>query len=75
VDRDEAAASFLGRIIVKFDDRADIAPWIQHHVPGEIGDLAGAQAGSGASDGGLSEKYLRKTSLFSTAVLQKAPVE
>jgi hypothetical protein len=26
VDRDEAAASLLGRIIVKFDDRADLAP-------------------------------------------------
>jgi hypothetical protein len=25
VDRDEAAASLLGRIIVKFDDRADLA--------------------------------------------------
>ena len=42
--RGSESASLLGRIIAKFDDRSDLAPWVQHHVPGEIGDLAGAQA-------------------------------
>ena len=42
---DQSATLLLRRVIPKFDDRSDLAPRIQDHLPRELRDLARAQAG------------------------------
>ena len=42
--RDQSAAAVLGRGIAQLDHRTDVAGWIEHHVPGQLGDLTGPQA-------------------------------
>jgi len=42
--RDEPAAFLLGRAVAQLDHMADFAGRAHHHVPGQVGDLAGAQA-------------------------------
>ena len=44
VNGDSAAASHLGHMIAQFDDRVDLARSVEHHLPCEICDLAGAKA-------------------------------
>jgi hypothetical protein len=43
VDGNEPAAALLGCPIAKLDHGGHSAASIEHHVPGQIGDLAGAQ--------------------------------
>ena len=43
--RNAAAAVLLGDAVVQLDGLADLAGRIEHHVPGQPGDLAGPQAG------------------------------
>ena len=47
VHRDQSAAAVLGRDIAQLDHRTDVAGWIEHHVPGQVGDLTGPQASLG----------------------------
>ena len=47
VHRDQSAAAVLGRDIAQLDHRTDVAGWIDHHVPGQVGDLNGPQASLG----------------------------
>jgi hypothetical protein len=47
VDRNAAAAVLLGDAVVELDGLADLAGRIEHHVPGQIGNLAGPQPGFG----------------------------
>ena len=44
---DQSAAAVLGRGIAQLDHRPDVAGWIDHHVPGQVGDLTGPQASLG----------------------------
>jgi len=44
VHRDQSAAAVLGRVIAQLDHRTNVACRIDHHVPGQIGDLTGTQA-------------------------------
>ena len=43
MDRDQPTVSFLGRLVPELDHWADLAARIENHVPGQAGDLAGAQ--------------------------------
>ena len=45
VDRNAAAAVLLGDAVAELNRLANLAGWIEHHVPGQPSDLAGAQAG------------------------------
>ena len=47
VYRDQSAAAVLGRNVAQLDHRTNVAGWIEHHVPGQVGDLTGAQASLG----------------------------
>src|SRR5580704_3372715 len=47
VDRDQASAAVLGRGIAQLDHHTDVAGWIEHHVPGQLGNLTGSQASLG----------------------------
>ena len=47
VHRDQSAAAVLGRDVAQLDHRTDVASWIEHHVPGQVGDLTGPQASLG----------------------------
>ena len=47
VSRDQTAAAALGREIAQLDHRPDVAGRIEHHVPGQVGDLTGPQASLG----------------------------
>ena len=38
------AAAVLGRGIAQLNHRPDLAGWIEHHVPGQVGDLTGPEA-------------------------------
>ena len=41
---DQSAAAVLGGNVVQFNHPPDVASWIDHHVPGQVGDLTGPQA-------------------------------
>jgi hypothetical protein len=43
VNGDQSAAAVLGRKIAQLDRRTDTARRIEHHVPGQLGDLTGPQ--------------------------------
>ena len=45
VDGNQPAAVLLGRAVAQLDHVADFAGGIDHHVPGQLGDLASPQAG------------------------------
>ena len=45
MDRDQPTALLLGRAIAQLDHVADLAGRVEHHVPGQLGDLASPQAG------------------------------
>src|ERR1700681_3622464 len=45
MDRDRPAPALLGDGIVQLDHVGDTAVEIKQHRPGEVGDLAGSQAG------------------------------
>ena len=45
VKRDRASALFLGRPVAQFDRCRYLATRVEHHIPCELGDFAGAQAG------------------------------
>ena len=38
---------FLAAMIAQLDHRTNVAGWIEDHVPGQVGDLTGPQAGLG----------------------------
>ena len=42
--RNQAAAILFGSTVAKFDHVTDFAGRADHHVPGQLGDLASAQA-------------------------------
>ena len=44
MDRNQSATAVLGRMIAQLDHRTDTARRIEHHVPGQLRDLTGAQA-------------------------------
>jgi len=44
---DQSAAAVLGGNIAQLDHRTDVTGWTDHHVPGQVGDLSGAQASLG----------------------------
>ena len=41
---DQSAAAVLGRNVAQLDHRTNVAGWIEHHVPGQVGNLTGPQA-------------------------------
>ena len=43
--RNQAAAALLGHSIAQLDGVADLTARVQHHVPGQARDFAGAQTG------------------------------
>jgi hypothetical protein len=45
MDRDQPTAALFCRVIPKLDDIADLAARIDHHIPRQVCDLAGAQSG------------------------------
>ena len=45
--RNDPAAALLGGAVAQLDDAADPPGRIEHHVPGQVGDLARPQAGLG----------------------------
>ena len=47
MQRDQSAAAVLGGDVMQLDHRTDIAGWIKHHVPGQMGDLTGPQTSLG----------------------------
>ena len=47
MDRNGPAAAFLGCAVRKLDQAADLAVGVDHHVPGQVGDLSGPQPGLG----------------------------
>ena len=44
---DRPAAAVLGCVIAQLDHRTDVGGRIDHHVPGQVGDLTGPQASLG----------------------------
>ena len=57
MDRDGAAASLLGSVIVKFNGGADLPSWPYHHVPRQFGDFTSAKTSLGGqqNDNTISE--------------------
>ena len=49
MNRDQPATAVLGGDIAQLNHRTDFASGIEHHVPGQVGDLTGAQAALAAS--------------------------
>ena len=47
VHGDQSAAAVLGCDVPELDHGSDVAGWIEHHVPGQVGDFTGAQASLG----------------------------
>jgi hypothetical protein len=47
VHRDQSSAAVLGGDIPQLNHRTDVAGWIEHHVPGQLGDLTGTEASLG----------------------------
>ena len=45
--RDQPAAAVLGGVVAQLDHRTDITDWIEHHVPGQVGDLTSPQPSLG----------------------------
>ena len=45
VERNQATTIVFGGVIPELDQRSDFTGRIEHHVPRQVGDLAGAQAG------------------------------
>jgi hypothetical protein len=47
VHGDQSAAAVLGCDVPELDHGSDVAGWIEHHVPGQVGDFTGAQTSLG----------------------------
>jgi len=45
MQRDATPRPFLGGVIPQFDAGGQVAIPAKHRIPGQLGDLAGAQAG------------------------------